>query len=789
MKWTKEKLIYIILIYINFNFILRLIEKSMCIKNFNYAVTSLLFFIGFLIYWFYDYILKKGIYKVLFTVAIFGVSGMFYLKQGKFVNDVFNYHVLKNINILNDLIYEGETTYFYQYKFILILVIPLITALILWITFKFMKKFILMVSLGVVITLWFSNCYTEVKAYLFLYLFISLLTFIIMNYIKRIQQYKDEGVKVSLKFGYILVYGVVVSLIISKTTIMLPQQYKGRDLSSFGNYFENKFATEASETSAVNKDKYSLATSGYSGNDKRLGGPITLNYKEIFKVKSDKPYYLKGNVKDFYDGNKWTKANETYYKKVDSKVMEFIGYGKNTIGIKNSMTIYPDKKFRNNTIFVPNYAFNISGVGGTLFYDKAPMVLSEKTVTKDYSIDFYGYNEVIDTIEDVREYEKKLVWENDERNNSSSEKYILPMNYFLKPKYKDMNTVISKNSSVEEQFVYRNSEDFKIVTSYGEYLQVPERISDRIYDLVRDITKDSYTTIDKVLAIKEYLTKNYVYDLEVSEVPEDSEFIDYFLFKEKKGYCTYFNTTMTIMCRLAGVPARYVEGFKTPSKKDDRGLYSVTNAEAHAWCEVLLGASEYSNMWTIADASPTASEDMQRKLKEFEEQQKNSGKGGYVDINNAHKSQKEMEATDSTKGVAAHNIRVLSEVQFRVVNILTAVILFVLIRIIKVAKRRGKVLRSHGVVPLYNYYLHRLAVVRIVKPEYQSDLEFAQEISDSQLKGRMGILVQAAYEEFYGKHSVVTLNNKEYYEFLEEYLKEYQGTTEYLLKKYLGEIY
>ena len=78
------------------------------------------------------------------------------------------------------------------------------------------------------------------------------------------------------------------------------------------------------------------------------------------------------------------------------------------------------------------------------------------------------------------------------------------------------------------------------------------------------------------------------------------------------------------MCRIAGVPARYVEGFKTPDKKDASGLYSVSNADAHAWCEVLLGASEYSNMWTIADASPTASEDMQRKLKELEEEQKNS---------------------------------------------------------------------------------------------------------------------------------------------------------------------
>ena len=319
-------------------------------------------------------------------------------------------YFLNNIIILNDLIYEGSTTYFYQYKIILILIIPLITALILWITFRFMKKFILIVSLGAVITLWFSNSYFVVKEYLFVYLFISSLTFIIMSYIKRIQKYKDEGVKVSLKFGYILVYGVIISLLISKITIMLPQEYNGRDFTYFGNYFENKFASDDSETSSANKDRYSLSSSGYSGNDKRLGGPISLNYQEVFKVKSDKPYYLKGNVTDFYDGNKWTKANENYYKKLSGKDMDYVKFwSTRSNGHKKSLTIYPDKKFKTNTIFVPNYAFNVSGVQGTLFYDKTPIILSEKAVTKPYNVDFYEYSEAIDTIEDVRDYSKKIL--------------------------------------------------------------------------------------------------------------------------------------------------------------------------------------------------------------------------------------------------------------------------------------------------------------------------------------------------------------------------------------------
>ena len=782
--WIRGKLIYIVLIIINFNFVLRLLEKGLYIEKFNYKFTSILFLIGFLIYWLYDFVLRKGSYRVLFTLFIFSVGVVFYLKEAEFINVIVNRYFLKNIIILNNLIYEGSITYFNQYKILIIIGIPLITALILWITFRLFKKFILIFTLGVVITLWFSNSSAVVIEYLFLYLFITSLTFIIMSYIKSIHECQKDGVNVSLKFVSILIYGVLISLLISKITLMLPQEYKGSDLSHFGNYFENKFASEASRKSSTKKERYSLSTSGYSNNDKRLGGPISLNYQEVFVVKSDKPYYLKGNVKDFYDGKKWTKVKENYYKKLEGSYMEFLSYGKSSIDNKNSLTIYPNKKFKTNTIFVPNYTFNV-GVEGTLFYDKAPTVLSEDLVIKPYNVDFYKYSDVIDSIEDVQESRTKIL---EGVDYASGDEYYLPMDYLLQPKYEGINTFNIKNSPVEDKFTYRYSEDFKVLKNYGEYLQVPKNISKNTYDLVRNITKDSNLSIEKVLKIKKYLIENYLYDLQVSVVPENSEFIDYFLFHEKKGYCTYFNTAMTVMCRIAGVPTRYVEGFKTSGKKDTSGLYSVSNSDAHAWCEVLLGASEYSNMWTIADASPTASEDMQRKLKKIQEQQKKIGNTGEVDINMIRKPQNITRDIEHEEGVSSGEVGLLSDVQLKVINILSVVILFIIMRIIKVFIRRRNLLKSKKVTSLYNYYIYRLATVQIVKPEYQGDLEFAVGITNLELKERMKILVDGAYEEFYGNHLGMTLNNIEYYEFLEGYLKDYEGRIRYLLNKYLGNI-
>jgi len=89
-----------------------------------------------------------------------------------------------------------------------------------------------------------------------------------------------------------------------------------------------------------------------------------------------------------------------------------------------------------------------------------------------------------------------------------------------------------------------------------------------------------------VKIIEEYLRKNFTYTLSPQVPPANHDFVDYFLFDGKEGYCTYFATAMCIMTRAIGIPARYVEGFVLPKEPDKYGFYHVTNQNAHAWVEV-----------------------------------------------------------------------------------------------------------------------------------------------------------------------------------------------------------
>jgi len=114
---------------------------------------------------------------------------------------------------------------------------------------------------------------------------------------------------------------------------------------------------------------------------------------------------------------------------------------------------------------------------------------------------------------------------------------------------------------------------------------LPDTVPKRVYDLAMSLTFGKHTDYDCALAIETYLRTSFPYDTDVPETPADRDFVDYFLFDLQRGYCTYFATAMTVMCRSVGLKARYVEGF-APERGEEEGTFYATGEQAHAWCEV-----------------------------------------------------------------------------------------------------------------------------------------------------------------------------------------------------------
>ncbi len=117
------------------------------------------------------------------------------------------------------------------------------------------------------------------------------------------------------------------------------------------------------------------------------------------------------------------------------------------------------------------------------------------------------------------------------------------------------------------------------------YLALPDQVPDRVLALARDLTATEPTPYDRALAIESYL-RTFSYTLDVPSPPFSRDAADYFLFDLQRGHCDYYATTMAVLARAAGLPARLVVGYACGTYDADNVRYLVTEADAHAWVEV-----------------------------------------------------------------------------------------------------------------------------------------------------------------------------------------------------------
>ena len=133
-------------------------------------------------------------------------------------------------------------------------------------------------------------------------------------------------------------------------------------------------------------------------------------------------------------------------------------------------------------------------------------------------------------------------------------------------------------------------------------LQLPDQLPSRVQELAEKITADDENDYDKAQSIIRYLKKTggYTYTTSPDEPDEEKDVVDSFLFESKKGYCSYFASAATILCRCAGIPARYVEGIVVEYKGETDGWYPVLGKSTHAWTQVYI----HGFGWIDLDATP-----------------------------------------------------------------------------------------------------------------------------------------------------------------------------------------
>jgi protein-glutamine gamma-glutamyltransferase len=134
------------------------------------------------------------------------------------------------------------------------------------------------------------------------------------------------------------------------------------------------------------------------------------------------------------------------------------------------------------------------------------------------------------------------------------------------------------------------------------YLQLPT-LDPRITPLAEQMTARKINPYDKAAAMEIYLRSKYGYTLDLKGKPGDDP-LAHFLFETRAGHCEYFASSMTIMLRTLGIPAREVNGFLPGEYNDLAGDYIVRASDAHSWVEVYFPG----NGWITFDPTPDGPE-------------------------------------------------------------------------------------------------------------------------------------------------------------------------------------
>ncbi len=322
------------------------------------------------------------------------------------------------------------------------------------------------------------------------------------------------------------------------------------------------------------RNVFTLGNYGYypQGNA-RLGGPTQPSDSPVMTVKTDSRTLLRAISKDEYTGLTW----------------------RSTASARRCLYVSPRWQSLRESVFLENMPSDVVRSASTLLDEHAVSIQMQDTATSTlftplFLRQFSSQTNLVAYFNDSSELFTT-------RDLQRGDRYTV-----FAPILEGGNTQLGALIAAAPKGDDPYYEDI-----CNSCLQLPEHLSgtsdaERMLADVNNITASSATPYEKACAIMRHLQRYYRYTLTPDVPPDSQDFVTYFLYVGKEGYCTYFASAMTVLCRMAGLPARYVEGFVAQPGAD--GFAYVTGKDAHAWTEVYFEGFG----WVPFDATPQQQE-------------------------------------------------------------------------------------------------------------------------------------------------------------------------------------
>ena len=311
------------------------------------------------------------------------------------------------------------------------------------------------------------------------------------------------------------------------------------------------------------RDVFSLSAEGYYPQGiNQLGGRPEINDHAVMQVSVPRTAYLRGAILNDYDGHTWrnTTGGRRYLWQAGSVLED-----RSALFDENLPAVSADNFIMTSYIVQVRM---LSDSSSTLFVPQRVRELSPGGELVPY---FSKSSEIFIT-----------------RSLQQGDTYSVSAPLFMAGD-PGLGTLISAAGQMSDP-----SWESRVKT----YTSLPSHLEQPLYNLADEITAGLETPYEKAFALQSWLSRNCRYTLDVQDQPVDVDFVTGFLMGSREGYCTYFASAMTVLCRMEGLPARYVEGYV--AEPGVSGEAVVTGENAHAWTEVYFRGFG----WLTFDATP-----------------------------------------------------------------------------------------------------------------------------------------------------------------------------------------
>jgi len=160
-----------------------------------------------------------------------------------------------------------------------------------------------------------------------------------------------------------------------------------------------------------------------------------------------------------------------------------------------------------------------------------------------------------------------------------------------------------RGSSIISSDESKGTEAVKNLPPFLKGTQGTASVHPDVVRLAREASARGRTDIEKARLIKREIESRAKYNLNAQRTPDNQDPVRYFLFDGQEGYCDLFASSMVVMARSVGIPARYVQGYlPDPDTVDQQGRLIVVDKDYHAWAELFIKDVG----WVIFDATEGA---------------------------------------------------------------------------------------------------------------------------------------------------------------------------------------